>query len=83
MVVSEKGDESSTVVVDNTCQAGCSSHNDEYDEDFETPESLRADACKPIEEVMASYRVPNINKLIIPVKDSDEGKKPLLKHTIF
>lgn len=50
-------------MVGSSSEAARSSTSDEYDDDLDTPESLRADAKKPLEEVMASYRVPNINKL--------------------
>lgn len=55
---------------------GCSSADDECDDDLDTPETLRREASKPLEEVMASYNVPNINKL----KNSERGAKPAFSY---
>lgn len=44
----------------------------EVDPETETPDSLRRDASRPLEEVVASYRIPNVSKLIA----GERGMKP-------
>ncbi|XP_065215703.1 probable protein phosphatase CG10417 [Planococcus citri] len=44
----------------------------DVDPEIENPDSLRRDASRPLEEVMASYRIPNVGKLIA----GERGMKP-------